>query len=105
MTRRARYLDALEPEAVASLHPKELRRLGVVPGGRIRVETRRGAIELKARMDRAVPEGMVFIPFAYVEAAANILTNPQLDPIGKIPEYKFCAARVAKAELPAQAAE
>jgi formate dehydrogenase major subunit len=105
MTRRARYLDALEPEATASLHPKELRRLGVAPGEPIRVETRRGAIELRARMDRAVPEGMVFIPFAYVEAAANILTNPQLDPIGKIPEYKFCAARVEKAAAPAQAAE
>jgi formate dehydrogenase major subunit len=105
MTRRARYLDALEPEATASLHPKELRRLGVAPGESIRVETRRGAIELKARMDRAVPEGMVFIPFAYVEAAANILTNPQLDPIGKIPEYKFCAARVERVEMPAQAAE
>ena len=105
MTRRAAYLDALEPEAVASLHPKELRRLGVAPGEPIRVATRRGAIELKARVDRAVPEGMVFIPFAFVEAAANLLTNPQLDPFGKIPEYKFCAARVEKAEPPAQAAE
>jgi formate dehydrogenase major subunit len=97
MTRRATYLDALEPEAVASLHPKELRRLGVAPGEPIRVATRRGVIELTARVDRAVPEGMVFIPFAYVEAAANVLTNPQLDPIGKIPEYKFCAARVERA--------
>jgi formate dehydrogenase major subunit len=101
MTRRASNLAALEPEAVASLHPKELRRLGVEPGEPIRVMTRRGAIELKARVDRAVPEGMVFIPFAYVEAAANILTNPQLDPIGKIPEYKFCAAKVEKAHLAA----
>jgi formate dehydrogenase major subunit len=105
MTRRATYLDALEPEATASLHPKELRRLGVAPGAFIRVITRRGAIELKARLDRAVPEGVVFIPFAYVEAAANILTNPQLDPYGKIPEFKFCAARVENAEVPAQAAE
>jgi formate dehydrogenase major subunit len=103
MTRRASNLDALEPEAVASLHPRELRRLGVAPGEPIRVMTRRGAIELKARVDRAVPEGVIFIPFAYVEAAANILTNPQLDPYGKIPEYKFCAARVEKA-APAQAA-
>ena len=55
MTRRAAYLDALEPEAVASLHPDELRRLGVAPGEPIRVSTRRGAIELKARVDRAVP--------------------------------------------------
>ncbi len=105
MTRRATYLDALEPEAVASLHPKELGRLGVAAGESIRVMTRRGAIELKARADRDVPEGMVFIPFAFVEAAANILTNPQLDPFGKIPEYKFCAARVEKAMQPAQAAE
>jgi formate dehydrogenase major subunit len=105
MTRRATYLDALEPEAVASLHPKELRRLGVDPGAPIRVRTRRGAIELKARLDRAVPEGLVFIPFAFVEAAANILTHPQLDPFGKLPEYKFCAARVERAETPVQAAE
>ncbi|MBW7851643.1 MAG: formate dehydrogenase subunit alpha [Rhodospirillales bacterium] len=94
MTRRASVLDDLEPEAVASLSPGELRRLGVRPGERIRVATRRGAIELTARADFAVPAGMVFIPFCYVEAAANILTNPQLDPIAKIPEYKFCAARV-----------
>jgi formate dehydrogenase major subunit len=105
MTRRASYLDAIEPEAVASLHPRELRRLGVAAGEPIRVTTRRGAIELKARVDRDVPEGMVFIPFAFVEAAANILTNPQLDPYGKIPEFKFCAARVEKAMQPAQAAE
>jgi formate dehydrogenase major subunit len=105
MTRRAAYLDAIEPEAVASLHPRELRRLGVAPGEAIRVTTRRGAIELKARVDRDVPEGMLFIPFAYVEAAANILTNPQLDPIGKIPEYKFCAARVEKAATAQAAAE
>jgi formate dehydrogenase major subunit len=105
MTRRASYLDAIEPEAVASLHPRELRRLGVAPGEAIRVTTRRGAIELKTRVDRDVPEGMIFIPFAFVEAAANILTNPQLDPYGKIPEYKFCAARVESAAQPAAAAE
>jgi formate dehydrogenase major subunit len=104
MTRRATYLDRLEPEAVASLHPADLRRMGVAPGEPVRVTTRRGAIELKARADRAIALGMVFIPFCYVEAAANILTNPQLDPFGKIPEYKFCAARVEKAGA-AQAAE
>ncbi len=105
MTRRASYLDQLEPEAVASLHPRDLRALGVTPGEPIRVTTRRGAIELTSRADRAVAEGMVFIPFCYVEAAANLLTNPQLDPFGKIPEYKFCAARVEKAGTVAQAAE
>jgi formate dehydrogenase major subunit len=94
MTRRSSVLDELEPEAVASLSPTDLRRMGVKPGGMIRVATRRGAIELKARADGAVPPGMVFIPFCYVEAAANILTNPQLDPFGKIPEFKYCAAKV-----------
>jgi formate dehydrogenase major subunit len=94
MTRRASVLDEIEPEAVASLAPGELRRLGVAPGERVRVLTRRGMIELKARADSAVAPGMVFIPFCYAEAAANILTNPQLDPFGKIPEFKYCAARV-----------
>ncbi len=95
MTRRADLLDALEPEAVAFLSPKELRRLGVAAGDEIRIETRRGAVDLKVRADRNVPEGMVFMPFCYAEAAANLLTNPALDPFGKIPEFKFCAARVS----------
>lgn len=94
MTRRAGVLDAIEPEALAFLSPKELRRFGLEPGDLVRVETRRGAVELKVRADREVPEGMVFMPFCYAEAAANLLTNPALDPYGKIPEFKFCAARV-----------
>ena len=63
----------------------------------MRVTTRRGTIELTARADRAIQEGVIFIPFAYVEAAANVLTNPQLDPIGKIPEYKYCAVKIEAA--------
>jgi formate dehydrogenase major subunit len=94
MTRRARHLDDLEPEAVACLSPKDLDRLELSPGAMARVATRRGEIALKVRQDRDVPEGMVFIPFCFAEAAANLLTNPQLDPYGKIPEFKFCAARV-----------
>src|SRR3954470_5688555 len=94
MTRRAAVLDEIEPEAVASLAPAELRRLGIAAGDPVRVKTRRGEIELKARADSAVAPGQVFIPFCYAEAAANVLTNPQLDPFGKIPEYKFCAAKV-----------
>jgi len=97
MTRRAYVLDAVEPEANCSLHPRTLRKLGVKPGGHIRIITRRGAIELMARADRAVSEDNVFVPFAYVEAAANVLTNPALDPFGKIPEFKFSAARVEPA--------
>ena len=94
MTRRASVLDAVEPEANCSLHPATLKRLGILPGGAVRLQTRRGEITMMARADRAVAEDMVFVPFAYVEAAANMLTNPALDPYGKIPEFKFAAVRV-----------
>jgi len=94
MTRRAEVLDALEPEAVASMSPRRLKELGVAPGERIRIRTRRGAIEMTIRADSGVPDEMVFVPFCFAEAAANVLTNPALDPMGKIPEFKFCAARV-----------
>jgi len=97
MTRRASVLDALEPEAVASLHPDELRRAGLEPGAAVTVETRRGAITLFARADPAVPPATVFVPFCFVEAAANLLTNAALDPFGKIPGFKHCAARVRPA--------
>jgi formate dehydrogenase major subunit len=69
-------------------------KLGIKPGDQIRVATRRGVVELAARQDDGIPDGVVFIPFAFVEAAANLLTNPALDPFGKIPEFKYCAARV-----------
>jgi formate dehydrogenase major subunit len=103
MTRRASNLDTLEPEAIAGLNPREMERLSVPPGGLIRVSTRRGEVVLKARADRDVAEGMVFIPFCFAEAAANLLTNPQLDPMGKIPEFKFCACKVEQAEMMATA--
>ena len=97
MTRRSTVLDAVEPEANCSLHPSTLRKLGVAPGGMLRLETRRGSVLVMAREDRAVAPDMVFLPFAYVEAAANILTNPALDPYGKIPEFKFSAVKVTAA--------
>ena len=105
MTRRAGVLDAIEPEAVAFMSPKDMWRMTLSPGDRIRLETRRGAVEVKVRSDRDVPENMVFLPFCYAEAAANLLTNPALDPFGKIPEFKFCAARVSAAADALVAAE
>ncbi|MEM9426262.1 MAG: formate dehydrogenase subunit alpha [Pseudomonadota bacterium] len=98
MTRRTNVLDAVEPEANCSLHPRTLRSLGVAPGEFVQLTTRRGSLTVMARADRAVAEGQVFLPFAYVEAAANILTNAALDPYGKIPEFKFSAVRIEKAE-------
>ena len=97
MTRRATVLDAVEPEANCSLHPSTLRRMGLAAGDRVSLTTRRGTVELMARADRAVSPDMVFLPFAYVEAAANLLTNPAIDPYGKIPEFKFAAVRVEPA--------
>jgi len=94
MTRRSAVLDELEPEAVATLSPGDMSRMSIEPGAMVRVSTRRGVLELRARADGAVPSGMVFIPFCYAEAPANVLTNQALDPFGKIPEFKFCAARV-----------
>src|SRR5712672_2999371 len=89
----------IAPEAVPFMSPKDMRRLKVWPGDFIRLETRRGAVEIKVRSDRDVPENMVFMPFCYAEAAANLLTNPALDPFGKIPEFKFCAVRAERAEI------
>jgi formate dehydrogenase major subunit len=105
MTRRASVLDAIEPSASAAVSRGTLEKLGLRPGDMLRVTTRRGEVELPAKQDDAIPDGVIFIPFAYVEAAANILTNPALDPFGKIPEFKFCAAKVEAAKSRMEAAE
>jgi formate dehydrogenase major subunit len=105
MTRRATVLDALEPTAVASLSRGTFVKLGIKPGDMVRVTTRRGTVELNSRQDDSIPDGVVFIPFAYVEAAANILTNPALDPFGMIPEFKFCAAKIEAIGPQMEAAE
>lgn len=94
MTRRASVLDALEPAATASMCSADMSRMQLFPGQTIRVVSRRGSVELQLRQDEGTPAGSVFIPFAYQEAAANLLTNAALDPFGKIPEFKFCAIRI-----------
>src|SRR5579862_2084393 len=95
MTRRASALDSIEPEPVASLHPLDLDGLGIAPGATLTIESRRGKVSLYARADDGMPRGAVFVPFCYYEAAANRLTNPVLDPFGKIPEFKYCAVKVS----------
>ena len=96
MTRRASTLDYIEPEPVASVHSLDLEALNVEPGAILTIESRRGRISLYARADDGTPRGAVFVPFCYYEAAANMLTNPALDPFGKIPEFKYCAVKVTK---------
>jgi formate dehydrogenase major subunit len=89
-------LDALEPQAVGSVHPLDLDAIGARPGDVITVASRRGEIALTARADEGTPRGSIFIPFAFYEAAANLLTNAALDPFGKIAELKYCAVKLKK---------
>ncbi|HEY4371742.1 MAG TPA: formate dehydrogenase subunit alpha [Burkholderiales bacterium] len=96
MTRRASVLDRIEPFAVAMLHPADFEQFGIKPGDTVTVQSRRGEVALAARADEATPQGAIFIPFCYYEAAANLLTNAALDPFGKIPEFKYCAVRIRK---------
>lgn len=98
MTRRAGVLDAIEPYGIAAMNLREIAKCGLAPGDIIKVETRRGTVEAILRADREVADGMVFMPFCFNESPANQLTNPMLDPYGKIPEFKYCAARVEPAQ-------
>ena len=100
MTRRASVLDALEPIATASMGGPDLARLGLQPGDVITLRSRRGEVTLHVRRDDGTPVGAVFVPFAYYEAAANLMTNAALDPFGKIPEFKYCAVRVVTGGVP-----
>jgi formate dehydrogenase major subunit len=101
MTRRASVLDAIEPMATASLNGADLAALAVAPGDVITVRSRRGEVAIHVRRDDGTPHGAIFIPFAYYEAAANLLTNGALDPVGKIPEFKYCAVRIERGGSPA----
>ncbi len=98
MTRRSHVLDQLEPVAEVHISTQDMARLSISIGQRVCVETRRGTIELYARLDPNLPEGMIFVPFCFSEAPANMLTNAALDPFGKIPELKYSAARLRRAE-------
>ena len=102
MTRRATVLDAIEPIATASMNSADLTALGLQPGDVVTVQSRRGEVAIHLRRDDGTPQGAVFIPFAYYEAAANLLTNAALDPVGKIPEFKYCAVRVRAGGTPSQ---
>jgi len=96
MTRRSEKLDQEVPEGYVEISPEDADRLGLGKSEPVRVISRRGEIETKAWITRRVPPGTVFIPFHFAEAAANVLTNPALDPIAKIPEYKVAAVRIEK---------
>jgi formate dehydrogenase alpha subunit len=96
MTRRDDGLNFRYPEGHVEMHPVDAMEMGVADGERVRIASRRGRIEMPVMVTSRSLQGTVFIPFHFFEAAANRLTNPVLDPIGKIPEYKVCAVKVAK---------
>jgi formate dehydrogenase major subunit len=98
MTRRASVLNAIEPEPVVSMHPLDMYELGVTQGDPLRIWSRRGEVNAFARGDDGMQRGEVYLPFAYHEAAANLLTNEAIDPFGKIPEFKYCAVQVGLGE-------
>ncbi len=98
MTRRSQVLDELEPEAFLCINGLDLTALGASIGDELRIASRRGAITAKARLDDGLPDGTIFMPFCYAEAAANMLTNSALDPESKIPEYKYAAVRIERAD-------
>ena len=75
MTRKASNLDAIEPEATASMSPIDIKKRNIKLGEMIEVLTKRGSITIRVREDRGIPEGVIFIPFCYKEAAANLLTT------------------------------
>jgi formate dehydrogenase alpha subunit len=94
MTRRSIKLDREVPEAYVEIHPVDAQRIGLNGHKRASVSSRRGTIELKVRVTDRIKPGVVFIPFHFAEAAANVLTNSAFDPVAKIPEFKVCAVKV-----------
>ncbi len=96
MTRKVAGLNLIEPEAVVEISPSDASRLGIDEGDRVRISSRRGEVVTKAKVTEASPPGVVFMTFHFAESPANILTNPKLDPVSKIPEFKVSAVRVEK---------
>jgi len=100
MTRRASGLDAREPTAIVEIHPEDAKQLGVREGELVRLTSRRNSMVSAARISERVARGQVFVPFHFREAAANLLTNPVLDPYAKMAELKVCAIRIEPANPP-----
>jgi len=96
MTRRSYALDAIQPEPYVFLNPDDAQTMGVGDGDFVRISSRRGTIETRARLSHRDTPGTCFMPFHFREAAANLLTIDEVDPMGKIPEFKFCAVKIER---------
>lgn len=98
MTRRSEVLEQSAPSPYVEMNPADARSLDLEEGDVVLASSRRGQITLPVRITERVYQGMVFMPFHYKEAAANLLTNDALDPVCKIPEAKVCAIKIEKLE-------
>jgi len=96
MTRRSPSLVREINRSFVEVNPADAVELGISDGEQVKVSSRRGSVEVDARVTERVGKGVIFMPFHFAEAAANLLTNPALDPVAKIPELKVCAARLSK---------
>jgi formate dehydrogenase major subunit len=96
MTRRSPSLSKEVEEGYVEINPQEAKKLRISQGERVKIRSRRGEIEIKADLSERVERAIIFIPFHFAESAANVLTNPAIDPIAKIPEYKVCAVTIEK---------
>ncbi|MDN5940151.1 MAG: hypothetical protein L0H83_16015, partial [Salinisphaera sp.] len=105
MTRRSKALDALSPVAFAEIHPDDAAQIGVGEGDYLSVTSRRGNVIVEARITTDVSPGSLFMPMHFREAGANALTAPEVDPDGKIPDFKFVAVKMARAEAAANPVE
>ncbi len=94
MTGRVDGLNAKVSENYAEINPAAAAKLGVGEGDVIKITSRRGTVDIKARLTEKVNENVVFIPFHFAEASANVLTNSELDPVSKTPELKVCAVAI-----------
>ena len=97
MTRRSLGTTELCPESLVELNPADADKFGISDGQMIKVTSRRGSVSAKTKITEKSPQGTIFMNFHFAEAAVNLLTNPVLDPIGKIPEYKVCAVKLEAA--------
>ena len=97
MSRRSTGLDSREPTPVVEINPLDAIEMGLADGDTVRVTSRRGSMLIGTRVSERQARGQIFIPFHFREAAANLLTIDEIDPMGKIPEFKFCAVRIEAA--------
>jgi len=94
MTRKSEGINEIDPHGKVWISPDDAEKYGIETGKEVVVSTRRGEIDIEAMVTERMPNGVIFVPFHYVEAAANVLTNNAVDPVSKVPEFKVSAAKV-----------